>query len=158
MGQRRRSWSRRRGSEATWDFGRWLSVGRGWICTQLQGKLQLLLSLTRTWEEMIKLWSAQTFPQEIIIICLLAIHRNDYSHYGATESFNNWKKDNDCFVKFEQTDWLTDWPLGAVLSGGFSWVWFLSKVMATAVTDTWETMRHVQREKVLHFSLHSFGL
>lgn len=56
--------------------------------------------------------------------------------------------DNDCFVKFEQrvekapTHELTDRPLETVLSGGFSWAWFLSNVMATAVTATWETVRN----------------
>lgn len=84
-------------------------------------------------------------------------------HHGATESFQM-KNDNDCFVKFEQrvekvpTHELTDRPLGTVFSGGFSWVWFLSNVMATAVTATWETVRNSQCEKVLHFSIHSFVL
>lgn len=75
-----------------------------------------------------------------------------------------WLKMIDYFVKFEQrvekvpTHKVTDRPLGTVLSGGFSWVWFLSNVMATAVTATWETVRNSQCAKVLHFSLHSFVL
>lgn len=76
----------------------------------------------------------------LCIFSLLAIHRKDY--------FTLWcmKNDNVYFVKFEQwvekvpTHKVTDRPLETVLSGAFSWVWFLSNVMATAVTATWETV------------------
>lgn len=100
----------------------------------------------------------------LFIFSLLATHRNDYFTTWCYWKLPQMKNDNDCFVKFEQrvekvpTHELTDRPLGTVLSGGFSWVWFLSNVMATAVTATWETVRNCQCEKVLHFSIHSFVL
>lgn len=135
---------------ATWDSGRCLRVGGGRVCTQLQGKLQLLLSLTTTWEDS-SIWSVHMFLQEIQKERLFNNLFNKYLTQmllvEAPKNVNKKQKNNDWFVTFEQgvvekvpTHKLTDRPLGTVLSGGFSWVFVLSNVMATAVTATWETV------------------
>lgn len=86
---------------ATWDFGWWLSVGGG-FCTKLQGKLQLLLSLTTAWEEITKLWLCRHYTNKHKIkgycgvLCsegILTKHRNDYWTKSIVLKFEYvWKK------------------------------------------------------------------